>query len=282
MSLLIRVITLSAAAFLLAAFPAAAQRLTTESPFSNDGRGWLDELSDIEIDAEDFAYTVGVGIGITPDFPGADKHKFGALPLFQINYKDVVTLNPLGLRVRAWRNDRMRLRIGVGLSQGRSADDESPVSLLPKVKMGGNVDATLEGRIVGPLAFRLNAKQGFAGGHKGTTLSSSLGFVWRKKDKYSVIPEISLTWAGHNYMDAFFTVTPAGAAASGLTAYDAGAGFHDVALRVVGQYEFNEHWSVLARAEAAKLLGDARDSSIVREAGKPNQGSLGLGVLYTF
>lgn len=273
---------LSAALVLLAAAPAAAQRLTTDSPFSNDGRSWLEELSDIEINAEDFAYTVGVGIGVTPDFPGSGEHKLGALPLFQVNYKDVVTLNPLGLRVRAWRNDRVRLRLGIGLSQGRSADDESPVSLLPKVKMGGSLDATLEGRIVGPVAFRLNAKQGFAGGHKGTTLSSSLGVVWREKDKFSVIPEIALTWAGNNYMDAFFTVTPAGAAASGLSAYDAGAGFRDVALRVLAQYHFNTHWSVLVRGEAAKLLGDARDSSIVREAGKANQGTLGLGVLYTF
>jgi outer membrane scaffolding protein for murein synthesis (MipA/OmpV family) len=97
-----------------------------------------------------------------------------------------------------------------------------------------------------------------------------------------MIPELAVTWADGRYMESFFGVTPAGAAASGLAPFDAGAGFRDLALRITTTYRLDEHWTMIGRLQAARLLGSARRSSIVRQAGEANQGLIGFGFLYSF
>jgi len=242
---------------------------------------WAEELDQMK--AEDFKFSIGAGAGTTADYPGGDNYKTVALPLFQVRYKDKLTLDPLGLRVRVWRSDCCRVRLFLGLSESRGADMKSPVSKLPEVDRGMNTGFVFEGRIAGPLAFRLNARKEIAGGHNGITLSPALGVVLRDKtETYSVIPEVALVWGNGNYMDSFFSVSPTASIASGLAAFDAGAGFREVALRLTTSYRFNEDWMIVGRLQAARLLDDAKRSSIVRQAGDDFQGLIGFGVMYTF
>lgn len=265
-------------------FAAQAQSLDSiqnTAPWFEGFDDWINELGAIK--AEDFTFGIGAGVGTTPDYPGGDNYQTVALPLFQVRYKDSLTIDPLGIRVRVWRGGDWRLRVVVGLSESRNAKSTSPVSKLPDVDRGLNAGFVLEGRIAGPLAFRLNGRKEFAGGHGGMTISPSLGIVIRdKNDKYSIIPEVALTWGNSKYMDAFFSVTPTGSTASGLGIYNAGAGFREAALRLTTSYRFNEDWMAVGRIQAARLLGDAKNSSIVRQSGDSFQGLVGFGVMYTF
>lgn len=134
-----------------------------------------------------------------------------ALPLFQVRLRDKLTIDPLGVRFRIWRSDYCRFLLFAGLSESRSADASSPVSRLPNIDSGMNLGFLFEGRIAGPLAFRVNGRKEVAGGHGGLTLAPSLGVIVRNKSgTYSVIPEVAATWANGSYMQSFFGVTPAG------------------------------------------------------------------------
>ncbi len=261
---------------------AQAQNLVSGSSSWLDGfDDWLDEIG--EGKREHWQFGIGAGVGTAPDYPGGDNYKDLVLPVFQIKYKDQITLDPLGLRVRVWKSDNWRLRLVAGVSESRKADSSSAVSRLPDVDRGINAGFVLEGRIAGPLAFRLNGRKEFAGGHNGVTVTPSLGIVLRdKKETFSVIPEIAVTWGNNRYMDAFFSVTPQGSAASGLGIYNASSGFREAAVRATASYNISKDWTLLARVQAAQLLSEAKRSSIVRQAGDSFQGLVGVGVMYTF
>lgn len=261
--------------------PVVAQSLDSSSSWLQGFDDWISELS--EVKATDFQWSVGAGMGVAPDYAGGDNYKALGLPLFQIRLRDKLTVDPLGVRFRIWRSDCCRFRLFAGMSESRGADKDTPVAKLPDVDRGVNLGFVFEGRIVGPLAFRLNGRKEVAGGHGGVTMSPSLGVILRTKDQtYSVIPEIATTWANGRYMNAFFGVTPAGATVSGLAPFAASSGFREVSLRLTSTYRFNENWTMIGRLQASRLTGDAKRSSIVRQAGDEDQGLIGFGFLYTF
>lgn len=258
-----------------------AQPFETSNSWLQGFDDWISEIGAMK--AADFQFSLGAGVGVTPDYPGGNKYQTVALPLFQLRYKDKLTIDPLGIRFRVWRSECCRARLVLGLSESRGVDMDSVVSKLTDVDRGLNTGFVFEGRIAGPLAFRLNARQEVSGGHSGATIAPALGIVLRDKaNTYSVIPELALTWASKDYMNAFFSVTPTGAAASGLRPFNASGGFRDVALRLTTTYRFNEDWMAVGRLQASQLLGDAKRSSITRQTGDSFQGLVGFGVMYTF
>lgn len=261
--------------------PLHAQPFEASTSWLQGFDDWISEIGQMK--AKDFQFSIGTGMGLTPDYPGGDKYQAVALPLFQVRYKDKLTVDPLGIRFRVWRSDCCRLRLVLGLSESRGADMDSPVAKLTDVDRGMNTGFIFEGRIAGPVAFRLNARQEVSGGHSGATISPALGLVLGNRARtYSVIPEVAITWASTNYMNAFFDVSRAGSLASGLQPFDASSGFRDIAFRVTATYRFNEDWMGLVRLQADQLLSDAKRSSITRQTGDSFQGLFGFGFMYTF
>lgn len=250
--------------------------------------GWLRGFDDwftefLARPEKKFEVTVGAGAGIKSNYRGSGEDSFKAAPLFRVRLYDKVTIDPMGIRVRLSSWDCCRLIAVVARSEKRDVPDGDPVKLLPRVGAGVNVGMMFEGIVWGPLAVRVNARKEISNGHSGATVQPALGVVIRdKSETFSVIPEVAVSWADGNYMDSFFAVTPSGSIASGFTPYDAGPGIRDALVRVTASYRFAEKWTVIARAQYSRLLGDARDSSIVRQGGSPNQHLAGVGVAYTF
>ncbi len=90
-------------------------------------------------------------------------------------------------------------------------------------------------------------------------------------------------FAAGGYMDTYFGVSAAEAAASGgrLTAYDPGAGFKSVGISARASYDLNEDVRLHLQGGYDRLVGDAADSPIA-SAGSKDQFSIGLGASYRF
>jgi outer membrane protein len=80
-------------------------------------------------------------------------------------------------------------------------------------------------------------------------------------------------------MDAYFSVSPAQSAASGLSEYEASAGFKNVSLEIGADYKLTERWTATSKLGYSHLLGDAADSPITASE---SQFSGGVGLTYTF
>ncbi|HEX8223575.1 MAG TPA: MipA/OmpV family protein [Allosphingosinicella sp.] len=120
------------------------------------------------------------------------------------------------------------------------------------------------------------------GGHDGWISHLSADFIARRGDDYvfSIGPRVS--WADEDYQQAYFGVTPAMSAASGLPAFDADSGVRGVGGTTAISYQFNPDWGIQAFGRYERLVGDAGRSPLIRTYGSRDQFSFGLGLSYTF
>src|SRR3546814_17630716 len=89
-------------------------------------------------------------------------------------------------------------------------------------------------------------------------------------------------WSSDVCSSDLFSISNAGAAASGLSVYDAGSGVRDVTLMVSGRFAVTQRIGVGAMAGVSRLLGDAADSQVVEDRGDDTPLFGGAFVHYSF
>jgi MipA family protein len=235
---------------------------------------------------------MGLGVGAAPDYDGSDDYRVIPLPNFELSYAGYA-LRSSRLGVEADLVGITGLDAGpiIRYDLGRSDVSDNVVALLPEVdgsvELGGFISAGAPLSIIGLesssiLAARVEYLQGLDGGHEGATAAASLSLISPVTDSLTLISSLSTTYMSGNYADSYFDVSAIGSAVSGLPVYDAGAGFRDVGITFVANYELNENWSVNGIGSFSRIIGDAADSPIVAERGSSNQFLGGLGFSYTF
>mgnify|MGYP003577390934 CR=1 FL=1 len=131
------------------------------------------------------------------------------------------------------------------------------------------------------LRVRLEGRKGLSG-HKGWTGEVSADYVARKGDDwlFSIGPRVTLGDA--KYTRAYFGVTPAAAATSGLAAYDPGDGVQSIGMTAGYHRMLGKNWGIAIYGRYDRLVGDAADSPVTRELGSRSQPSGGIALSYTF
>lgn len=241
---------------------------------------------------------LGAAIGVAPDYLGSDDTEVA--PLFALSVtteRFTFRNNGQGLEVdlsRAFGSGPGFIGWGPILRYdgGRNDSDkveDAVVSRMAPVEAafeaGGFVEATLPlaGTGTEPLLVtaRLSVVQGLDGGHEGLLAEAQLGVV-KPLGRWSVGGGITLAAADGDYTNAYFGVSAADAAVTGLDAYQAGGGLRDAGLAAFASYAVNDRLSVDLSAGYSKLLGDAADSPVVVDRGQAGQAFVGLGVTWQF
>lgn len=120
------------------------------------------------------------------------------------------------------------------------------------------------------------------GGHDGWISHLSADFVARRGDDYVFSIGPRLIWADEQYQQAYFGVSPAMSAASGLPAFDADSGIRGVGAATSISYQFSSDWGIQAYGRYERLVSDAGRSPLIRTYGSRDQFSAGLALSYTF
>lgn len=242
-------------------------------------------------DARTPTLTLSAGVGTKPEFEGSDDYE--ALPVLAFDYENrFIEVRSRGLGIEADFVPALTFQAGplARYRGGRDDDvDNSSVAVLSEV--GDSVElgiyigggAPLERLGIndpGIVAARLSFAHDVAEGHSGYLVEGSLSFIRPITDSFKAVASISTTYASGRYMDAFYNVSAADAVASGLAPFSASAGFKDVGVTGVLRYAFTDNWSTSWINSYTRLVGDAADSSIVRQAGSANQFFSGLTVNY--
>ena len=233
----------------------------------------------------------GFGLGVTPDYIGADDYYFGGLPLARYQFKDSYRYASLvGTYVDLNLVDHPIIRFGPTgqLRLGRSDVSDRAVRELP------SISKTIEAGVFGALEFvapsdprkrlrlDLRIQQDLAGGHDGWIASGAIQGWYPIEGLAEVGLALGTTYGSHDYMSTFFDVREQDSAQSGLAPFSAGAGFRDVRLTLGALVPVTEHWLVGASVMFMRLVGDAAESPIVDDRGSPNQISGGLGAAYAW
>lgn len=251
--------------------------------------GSAEKAAEKSTDAADkWTFSLGAGVFVTPDYVGSDDYEVKPFPLVRVQNGNLyIKTDGPGVRANVIPHDRFELGPIVQYGHGRSDVEDAAVDRLPEID-----DELWIGAFAGfavPAIFSPYDKLGFsvealesASGDNGMTVKFGTEFAMQTSERLSFSVGLSATYANSEYADTYFSVTSAGAAASGLSAFDAGSGMRDVSLSLSGRYAVTPAVSLGAKAGVMHLLGDFADSPVVKDRGTANPVFGGVFVSYGF
>ncbi|WP_237154824.1 MipA/OmpV family protein [Oryzibacter oryziterrae] len=224
----------------------------------------------------DWNVVVGAAALMLPEYEGSDKFKVMPFPLVSASFGERVFLDPTGLRLDLYQDGGLRVGLKGGYDIGRQEGDSDYLKGLGDIDAGGILGGVVSYES-GP--FKVYAEvDKTIGGSDG--LTGTLGAAASHRyEQFIFSADVSATMADDKYMAAYYGVNAIQSGRSGLAEYDAKGGLKRTDLKVSVTYMVNENWSVTGAAGAGLLMGDAKDSPIVKDDIQP---FAMLGLAYRF
>lgn len=231
----------------------------------------------------------GVGVGAYPDYFGSDDQAFGAAPFGRFSWEErYISFQASFVTANLLNHSNWRTGPTLFWRFGRSDVDDPVVNLLPEIDGSLELGAFVAYETVSPddPRDRWNFSTGFnkdvSGVHEGTTAWVSVR-RWVPVKQYGALGfSLGGTYGSSDFMNTYFSISPSGASASGLSEFTAGAGIRDLRAGVVYIQPISRQWQVGAGVFYSRLLGDAADSPIVKNRGSRNQLFYGIGISRAF
>lgn len=249
---------------------------------------------------EDDTVTLGAGAAYVPSYEGSDNYEI--LPIAQLRgkasghhfymrglqlYVDAIAEAPdeaLDLSFGPTAGVRINRATGIKDAQVRALG-----KLDPAVEIGAFAGIAKTGVITSAydnLAFRVSFSADVAGAHESYVITPAIEYGTPLSERTYVGIGVSADYVGDRYARYYYSVSPAGAAASGLSEFDADGGFKNITFNLLGTQslsgDLRKGWALFAVGSYSKLLGDFKRSPIVSEAGDDDQWIGAIGVAYTF
>lgn len=230
--------------------------------------------------------SIGISVGgiavVAPKYEGSKKYEVNVYPFIEpsgLGDDGMVQFKGIDdLRFRLFSAHGFEAGPLVGYRFGREESDG------PRLRGLGDVDG---GLVLGAYAaYRAGWFMPFIAYQHQVTGDETGGLIrFGVEAKSKLSPGVTLTttfganYADDDYMDAYFSVTPAQSALSvaRLGVFNADAGIKDVFLGVSTDVPIAKDWTLKLSARYSRLLGDAADSPIVESE---NQFFAGVGLTY--
>lgn len=228
-------------------------------------------------------YSIGGGVGITPDYEGSSDYEMVPVPTGAAKFDNGMFVKLFGLNLRAnlipsnfWRLGPMyNYRAERDDVDNNKVDDLKDVSDAHELGIWGGID--WQGWF---LLFDFLADTGNA--HEGWTAKLAGGYNWRISEEFVFTMGASTTYADDDYMQTYFGVDAADSRRSGLDEYDADESIKDVALDLGANWSFAQRWDLRGVLQVKQLVGDADDDSPVVDEGSETQLFTAVLVVFKF
>lgn len=225
---------------------------------------------------------IGLGPQLVPSYPGSDG--FSLRPLVDVSVGRGDDVFPFEAADESFgfsviNEGGFGIGPALGLEGSRTAGDVG--APLDKVSTTFEAGAFIQYAFGPGFRLRAEARRG-VGGHDGWIGNVGADFVTRRGDDYlfSIGPRVTL--ADRRYHRAYFGVTPAESARTGLAAYAPGGGVQAVGATAGFLAQLNKRWGIYSYAKYDRIVGDAGRSPVVRTYGSRDQLSGGVALTYTF
>lgn len=229
-------------------------------------------------DREGWRGALTLGVGLRPDYEGSDDYEVIPVPMSRVEWRGF-GFYTYGTRAMLDVLPQHALMGGPMLHYrfGRDDVEDSRVDALPDVDDAVEAGAFFGIRIpTGEdprelLVPTVTFLQDLSGGHSGWLAAGHVTNTFVLLKPLALELGGTVTYASEDYEQAYFGIDPAGAAASGLDAYEPGGGFKDVRLHAALEFYLSRSWSLGTTLVYKRLVGEAADSPIVEDAGTANQ-----------
>lgn len=224
----------------------------------------------------DWKVTVGAGAIYMPEYEGSDKFDVNPFPIFSAEFGERVSVDITGVTVDLYETNGFRVGIKGGYELGRKEDDSDYLRGLGDIDAGGVVGGIVSYErgpfeVYGKLDKTIGGSDGLTG-----TVGTKASYRY---ERFIFSADVSGTWADDKHMASYFGITAGQSAGSGLAQYDAEAGVKRVDVKASITYMVTENWLVTGAAGAGFLLGDAKDSPLVKDDVQP---FAMMGIAYRF
>lgn len=238
-----------------------------------------DATSDGTASARQYVLNLGLGGMLQPKYPGADEYIVVPYPLIAVSRFYVP-----GFGQVAGGGETIR---GISIYPSfdffgeRKASESNDLEGTKTVEWAAELGVGVAYRHDWLRGF-VELRQGF-NGHTGQVANFGVDFIADPTEDLKLSLGPRATWSSSGFMDTYFGVTAAEAAASGgsLTAYNAGSGFRSVGVATRASYGLTDDWTLHVQGGYDRLVGNAADSPITK-LGNANQFTLGAGFTYRF
>lgn len=227
---------------------------------------------------------IGLGAGAAPDYEGSEDYEGVPLLFVEAKWDNNMSISILGNKGKINLLPHPNFKAGLAMEYMGKRDDDvdnDSVALLPEVD-----GSFMLGGFVGFNYNRWNASleamADVSDGNDGSIVRLNCGYTMPVNNSLTANFGVFTTWADDDYMESYFTVTPAGTGLSGLSTYDAGSGLKDVGLNITVHYTPWQNWGIMGLISYKTLLNDAEDSPIVKDAGDDGQAVIGAILTYRF
>jgi outer membrane protein len=257
--------------------------------FATVGHAARGETDFIDVGPVAIPNYIGLGIGGIPDHIGSDDYRAGVAPFGRYTWGNrYIDLQGNFLSANILDHPNLRFGPAAVLRFGRDDVDDPVVDLLPDVDHSLDLGAFVSYEIVNPQeprdrwVFAGDLTHDVTGEHSGFTASVAAR-KWFPVSSFAAIGfSVATTYGSKDYMDTYFSVTPAGSVASGLAPFEADAGFRDVRISGVFVQPLSKRWVVAGGIMYKRLVGDASDTPITDDRGSADQFIFGLGAAHMF
>lgn len=273
-------VTFRSALLLAAAFAgfAAAPALAA------DAVATVDTTEVAVVNNADLIIELGAGVSTQPAYEGSSDYNVSGYPIVGLQYLNIPGIGTIGSLDE--RNGGFKIAPSFRFIDKRNAADYPELlgtrALDETYQLGLRagyefpIYETFNAEIYGEARYAFGEAEGFVGG-------AGIDFISRPNEQWTLKLGPRTTFADGDYMGTYFSVTPIESLASfgRLGAYDAGSGFKTVGAAASARYEFRPNWFVNANAAYERMIGDAKDSPIVK-VGSEDQFFAGIGLSHRF
>jgi outer membrane scaffolding protein for murein synthesis (MipA/OmpV family) len=244
--------------------------------------------------------TVGIGAGYGPSYEGSDDYVVFPVPLVRGRLGGVeISPRPGGVALDLIPDPRdARLNFILGpvarVRTNRAHQIHDPVvrrlgKLDTAVEVGVDAGLKLSGVLndYDSLTFSADVRWDVAGAHKGMVVSPSVGYFTPLSKAAAINLSVSAEHVDDDYAGYYFSVSPAGSAASGLPAFQADGGWKSIGVTLLAGLDFdgdatNGGLAGFVLGGYSRMLGDARRTPLTSIRGDADQWIGGAGLAYTF
>jgi outer membrane protein len=202
---------------------------------------------------------LGGGFASVPRYEGSATNRLRAVPLLEVGNGHFFAGTTRGIGVNF--SDDQSLQYGLRLTMA----PQRKHSLDARLNGMGDLAAAAElGGFVSARFSPWYVTSSIAGSSRGSRMELGGGYELKLSDADQLRAGLEMNWANGKYMQNYFGVTTAQAAASGgvLTAYNATSGVKDYALKLNWMHSYSKEWFSNAGVSVKQLSASAKNSPL--------------------
>lgn len=230
------------------------------------------------------------GAFIGSDYEGSDDYELNPAVVARIQYEHIyLQTEGLGGKINLSKLDGIEFGPAFNYRMGR--DDEVDNLVVAKMaeidgafEAGAFVRMQKRNLLAGgdELGFEIKALHDLSDTYDGMTLQAAVDYSYQTTDKLRLTTTLSTTYADDDYMSTYFGVDQNNVGSSGLNDFEASSGIKDIGVSVMANYQLSERWMLTSIVGYTRLLGDAKDSPLVKQEGDADQYMALTGLTYRF